>query len=147
AARSAGSRGWHRALGWLALVPIYEEFPVQLNGPYSVLVVLDNRSIWGAAGQELSELPIVLAIGILMALLAANSLKRHVVDPLKQLANTTRVGNWAPRSVQPAVGRRRHELTELATNFETLADRLADYERDFRNVRLASAQKIIERTK
>ncbi len=147
---AAGSADWHhRAMRFLALEPIYVELPVQLSAHLqgSVGVLIDHRAIWNAAGRQFGEVPVALAIGCLIALLAASSLKRQVVDPLAQLASTTRVGNWSSGSQQPEVPRRRNELTELATNFDALADRLADYERDLRTVRLASGRQIIERTK
>ena len=42
---------------------------------------------------------------------------------------------------------RRNELTELATNFEALADRLVEYEGAMSTLRHASSQQIIERTR
>jgi two-component system, sensor histidine kinase and response regulator len=139
----------HRAMRLLALEPIPVELPVQISEHLSgsMVVMLDHGAVWSAAGRELSELPIALAIGALLAFLAANSLKRHVAEPLAQLASVTRVVNWGAGAQLPAIPRRRNELTELASNFDALADRLADYERDMRNVRLASARQIIERTK
>ncbi len=139
----------HRVMQLLALEPIPLEFPVQLspNLSASMVVLLDHGAVWSAAGREILQLPIALAIGVLLAFLAANSLKRHVVEPLAQLASATRVGNWAPGAKQGTVSQRRNELNELASNFDALADRLAEYERDFRNVRLESGQQIIERTR
>ncbi|MCI0436223.1 MAG: hypothetical protein L0271_21660, partial [Gemmatimonadetes bacterium] len=102
-ADAAGGAALHRrALRFLVLEPIPVRFPVQLS-PHlsaSVVAVLDHRVIWNAAGRELAELPTTLAIGILLAFLAANSLKRHVVEPLAQLASATRVGNWT-QGAQP----------------------------------------------
>ncbi len=139
----------HRVMQLLALEPIPLEFPVQLspNLSASMVVVLDHGVVWSAVGREIIQLPIALAIGVLLAFLAANYLKRHVVEPLAQLASATRVGNWAPGAKQGTVSQRRNELNELASNFDALADRLAEYERDFRNVRLESGQQIIERTR
>ena len=138
----------HRALRVLALEPLAVELPVRIGARLSgsLVVILDHRAIWEAAGRELTELPLALAIGLLLAFLAGNSLKRHVAEPLAQLASATRVVNWASGAPQPAIARRSNELTELASNFDALADRLAEYEREMRNVRLASAQQIIERT-
>ena len=139
----------HRVMRLLALEPIPLEVPVQL-GPHlsaSMVAVLDHEAVWSAAGREIIQLPLALAIGILLAFLAANSLKRHVVEPLAQLASATRVGTWAPGAEQGTVSRRRNELNQLASNFDALADRLAEYERDFRNVRIESGQQIIERTR
>ena len=139
----------HRIMQLLSLEPIPVELPLQL-GPHlsaSMVAMVDHGVVWDAVGQELTQLPISLAIGILLSLLAANSLKRHVVEPLAQLASVTRVGTWTAKAQQGGVPRRRNELNELASNFDALADRLAEYERDFRNVRLASGQRIIERTR
>jgi signal transduction histidine kinase/CheY-like chemotaxis protein/HPt (histidine-containing phosphotransfer) domain-containing protein len=139
----------HRIMRLLALEPIPLELPVQLrpNLSASMIAVLDHQAVWSAAGREVMQLPIALAIGMLLAFLGANSLKRHVVEPLAQLASATRVGTWGPGAQQGSALRRRNELNQLASNFDALADRLAEYERDFRNVRLESGQQIIERTR
>ena len=102
----------------------------QVTGTIGLL--LDHRLAWNAAADRLGQAPIVLVLGFLVALLAANSLKRQVVEPLAQLAQATRVrglAGIAPGAAAPA-GRRRNELNELADNFNALADRLAAYERD-----------------
>jgi signal transduction histidine kinase/CheY-like chemotaxis protein len=112
-----------------------------------MVAVVDHQAVWSAAGREIIQLPLALAIGVLLAFLGANSLKRHVVEPLAQLASATRVGSWVPGAEQRTVSRRRNELNQLAANFDALADRLAEYERDFRNVRIESGQQIIERTR
>ncbi len=139
----------HRILAFLALEPLYVETPVELSpgleGAVSILV--DNDWIWHHAGRRLEQIPIALLLGCLIALLAANSLRRQVVEPLAELANTTRINTWA-ESDKPARGeRRKNELTVLATNFDTLADKLAEYERDLRALRHSSAQQILERTR
>jgi hypothetical protein len=105
----------HRVMQLLALEPIPLEFPVQLspNLSASMVVLLDHGVVWSAAGREILQLPIALAIGVLLAFLAANSLKRHVVEPLAQLASATRVGNWAPGAKQGTVSQRRNELNNL----------------------------------
>ena len=142
--------GWtHRAMRLLALEPIYVEYPVQITSEVSVRLglLLDNRPLWGAATSRLEQAPIVLLLGCLLALLAANSLKRQVVEPLAQLADATRVRGGADGAASPHLPRRRNELTELAGNFEALADRLAEYERNLRTVRDSSRQQIIERTR
>ena len=139
----------HRIMRLLALEPIPLELPVQLrpNLSASMIAVLDHQAVWSAVRREITQLPIALAIGMLLAFLGANSLKRHVVEPLAQLASATRVGTWGPGAQQGSALRRRNELNQLASNFDALADRLAEYERDFRNVRLESGQQIIERTR
>ena len=139
----------HRIMRLLALEPIPLELPVQLrpNLSASMIAVLDHQAVWSAVLREMTQLPIALAIGMLLAFLGANSLKRHVVEPLAQLASATRVGTWGPGAEQGSALRRRNELNQLASNFDALADRLAEYERDFRNVRLESGQQIIERTR
>ncbi len=146
--RRAGESGVLRgAMRLFALEPIPLEYPVQLreNLPASIVALIDHRAVWDAAFRELSELPLMLAIGLLLAFLAANSLRRYIVDPLAQLASATRVGDWTGGAARQAP--RRNELSEISANFETLAERLAGYERDFRNVRIASGQRIVERTK
>ena len=137
----------HRALQFLSLQPTYVEQPVQVTPQVTgtIGLLLDHRLAWNAAADRLGQAPIVLVLGFLVALLAANSLKRHVVEPLAQLASATRVGTWGRRGAASA--RRRNELNQLASNFDALADRLAEYERDVRNVRLESGQQIIERTR
>jgi signal transduction histidine kinase/CheY-like chemotaxis protein len=89
----------------------------------------------------------VLLLGCLIALLAANSLKRQVLEPLAQLAETTRVNQWPEPAKPPKARRRSNELTELAINFDALANRLAEYERALSTLRHASGQQIIERTR
>jgi signal transduction histidine kinase/CheY-like chemotaxis protein len=133
----------------LALQPMYVEhavqFSPQVTGTLGLLV--DNGPVWGAALNRVGQAPIVLMLGFLIALLAANSLKRQVVEPLAQLADATRVRS-RPEDTKPRPGgRARNELTELASNFDALADRLAEYEKDLRTLRVTSRQEIIERTK
>ena len=139
----------HTVLGYFALEPIYFESPVELSPGLtgSVSVVVDNAWIWSHAGRRLEQVPIALLLGFIIALLAANSMKRHVVEPLAQLAQHTRYSAWT-ESHKPQRGERRtNELTELATNFDVLADKLAEYESDLRALRHSSAQQIIERTR
>ena len=142
--------GWrHRLKSYLALEPIYVASPVQLGPGLSgtVSILVDHHWIWNRALHRIAQTPIAVLLGCLIALLAANSLKRRVVEPLAQLAQTTRVKQW-PESGERRKNRRRHnELTELATNFDALADRLAEYERSMRTERHASRQQIIERTR
>jgi signal transduction histidine kinase/CheY-like chemotaxis protein len=142
--------GWLRSVGEvLAVRPTVLWLPVQLSehGAATAIVTLNQFSFWAAAFRQLGTLPLTLPIGFLIALLAANSLKRQIVEPLSQLASSTRVGTWAgavPPPVEPAG---RSELTELATNFDALTSRLAAYERDLRNVRQTAARKIVEQTR
>ena len=120
----------------------------QVTGTIGLL--LDHRLAWNAAAERLGQAPIVLILGLLVALLAANSLKRQVVEPLAQLADATRVrglAGLAPGDAAAPAGRRRNELNELADNFNALADRLAAYERDMTTLRVTSRQEIIERTR
>jgi two-component system, sensor histidine kinase and response regulator len=157
AVRPPAALGWssppagvgHAIMGFLAFEPLYVERPVQLSPGLegSVSIVIDDDWIWRQAGRRLDQVPIALLLGCLIALLAANSLKRQVVEPLEQLAQSTRVSTWT-EAAKPARGERpTNELTALATNFDVLADKLADYERDLRALRNSSAQQIIERTR
>ena len=82
----------------------------------------------------------------MLALLAARRLNGQVVEPLEQLAKATRIEGLQEQVSTPA-GRHGNELTRLADNFHALADRLAENERDMRNVRLAARQQILERTR
>jgi two-component system, sensor histidine kinase and response regulator len=134
---------------FLALEPIYVESSVQLsqglNGTVSILV--DHHWIWNHAVRRAQQTPVALLLGFLVALVAANMLRRQVVEPLALLARTTRV-NDSPEPGDPRKSRRRrNELTELATNFEALADRLVEYEGAMSTLRHASSQQIIERTR
>jgi len=145
----APTGAWHWIMGYLAFEPLYVERAINLGGGLegTVSVVVDNHWIWNHAWRRLAQAPIAVLFGCLIALFAANSLKRRVVEPLAQLAESTRVKDWTqPEEVQSA-RQRRNELTALATNFDTLADRLAEYERDLTAVRHASSQQIIERTR
>ena len=142
--------GWrHGIKSYLALEPIHVESPVQLGPGMSgtVSVMVDQHWIWNRALHRLTQTPVALLLGCLFALLAANSLKRRVVEPLAQLAQTTQVKQWPESGERRKAGRRRNELTQLATNFDALADRLAEYERSMRTERNASRQQIIERTR
>jgi len=134
---------------YLALEPIYVERSIDLGGGLSgsVSVVVDHRWMWDHAWRRLAQTPIALLLGCLVALLAANSLKRRVAEPLAELAETTRVKDWSQPDPGPGPGQRRNELRALAANFDALADRLVDYERELTNVRHASSQQIIERTR
>ena len=148
----AGSGIGHRVLQLLSLQPMYVERAVQVTPQVTgtIGLLLDHRLAWNAAADRLGQAPIVLILGFLVALLAANSLKRQVVEPLAQLADATRVrglAGLAPGDAAAPAGRRRNELNELADNFNALADRLAAYERDMTTLRVTSRQEIIERTR
>jgi len=145
--RPTGALHWARQ--FLALEPIYVESPVQLSQGLSgtVSILVDHHWIWHHAVRRAQQTPIALLLGFLVALVAANALKRQVVEPLAQLAQTTRV-NQLPEPSEPRKSRRRsNELTELATNFEALADRLVEYEGAMSTLRHASSQQIVERTR
>ena len=142
----------HRALQFLALEPTYVERAVQIAPQVTgtIGLLLDHRPAWHAAADRLGQAPIVLILGLMVALLAANSLKRQVVEPLVQLADATRIRGLvglAPADAAATPGRRRNELNELADNFNALADRLGAYERDMTTLRVTSRQEIIERTR
>ena len=127
----AGSGIGHRVLQLLSLQPMYVERAVQVTPQVTgtIGLLLDHRLAWSAAADRLGQAPIALLLGFLVALLAANSLKRQVVEPLAQLArrHARPRARWtAHRSTRGAGARRRNELTELADNFDALADRLAD---------------------
>ncbi len=139
----------HAIKGYLALEPIFVGSPVELGSGLTgtVSILVDHRWIWSHAWRRLAQTPILLLLGGLFALLAANAMKRRVVEPLQQLAETTRVNQWmegAEASVPPSLG---NELTVLAANFDALTHRLNDYERDIVTVRHAAAQQVIERTR
>jgi two-component system sensor histidine kinase/response regulator len=146
---ASGADWSDRVLQAIGFEPRHLTLPVDLAsfGTGSMEVLIHQRAIWDALGHRASELPFLLAVGCLIALLAANSLKRQVAEPLAQLASNTRVPSWDKGGQVPARPRRRNELTELAANFDALADRLAEYEKEMRNVRFASGRQIAERTR
>jgi signal transduction histidine kinase/CheY-like chemotaxis protein/HPt (histidine-containing phosphotransfer) domain-containing protein len=146
---TAPTGAWHWIKGYLALEPLYVERAIDLGGGLdgTVSIVVDNHWIWDHAWRRLAQAPVAVLFGCLIALFAANSLKRRVVEPLAQLAETTRVKDWTQPEQAQSVRQRRNELMALATNFDALADRLAEYERDLTTVRHASSQQIIERTR
>jgi signal transduction histidine kinase len=145
--RPTGVLHWIRQ--FLALEPIYVESPVQLSQGLSgtVSILVDHGWIWHHAVRRAQQTPIALLLGFLVALVAANMLRRQVVEPLAQLAQTTRVNQLPEPSESRKSRHRRNELTELATNFEALADRLVEYEGAMSTLRHASSQQIIERTR
>jgi signal transduction histidine kinase/CheY-like chemotaxis protein len=138
-----------RAMRFLWLVPDYEEYPVEISGrgPGVLAVVIDHRPPWIAIGARMLQTPFVLLFGLLVGLFAANGLRRQVVEPLEQLALTTR-----PReSPHEAAVQQEHghgnELTRLADNFHTLSDRLAQYEREMTTQRVSARKEITDRTR
>jgi two-component system sensor histidine kinase/response regulator len=140
---------WHRIKGYLALEPLYVESVVELKPGLAgtVSLVVDHRWIWGHLWGRLGQVPFALLLGCLVGLVAANLLRRQVAEPLQQLAETTRVPGTPQTEAHGNPRRRNNELTALAVNFDALADRLAEYERELVNVRHSSAQQIIERTR
>jgi signal transduction histidine kinase/CheY-like chemotaxis protein/HPt (histidine-containing phosphotransfer) domain-containing protein len=148
----ASSGFMQRTLQYLAFTPTYVEREIQITPQVSGFVglLLDHRPVWGAAARRIAKAPFVLLFGFVVALLAANSLKRQVVEPLAQLADATRVRGLLDLPLHDATaagGQRRNELNELAGNFNALADKLVAYERDMTTLRVTSRQEIIERTK
>ncbi len=139
----------HALKSFLALEPIYVEQALQLNPRLSgsVSILLDHRWIWKQAVRHVGQAPVALLLGCLVAWLSANLLRRQVAEPLAELAKTTRVSSTPEPTVPRKARRRSNELTELASNFDALADRLAEYESALTMLRHDSAQQIIERTR
>jgi signal transduction histidine kinase/CheY-like chemotaxis protein/HPt (histidine-containing phosphotransfer) domain-containing protein len=154
---SAEQRDWttaptgalHSIKAYLALEPIYVTTPVQFDRGLSgtVSAVVDHRWIWGHLWHRVGQVPVALLLGCFIAWVAANLLRRQVAEPLAQLARNTRVDRSDPPGHARSARRRHNELTELATNFDALADRLLEYERELTTVRHASSQQIIDRTR
>ena len=140
---------WHRAKGYLALEPLYVESTAELKPGLTgkVSIVIDHRWIWSHLWGRLGQVPLALLLGCLVGLVAANLLRRQVAEPLQQLAETTRVSGAPQGAGHNSPRRRNNELTALAANFDALADRLAEYERELVTVRHSSGQQIIERTR
>ena len=139
----------HAIKAYLALEPLHVSTPVQLDRGLSgtVSVVVDPRWIWGHLWHRLGEAPVGLLLGCLIAWVAANLLRTQVAEPLAELALSTRVDHSEPPAQLPSARRRRNELTELAINFDALADRLHEYESELTSVRHVSSQQIIDRTR
>jgi len=146
---SAPTGALHALKSYLALQPIYVEQPLQLNPRLSgsVSILLDNEWIWKQALRHVGQAPVALLLGCLVAWLSANMLRRQVAEPLAELAKTTRVSSAPEPAARRRARRRSNELTELASNFDALADRLAEYESALTMLRHDSAQQIIERTR
>jgi signal transduction histidine kinase/DNA-binding response OmpR family regulator/HPt (histidine-containing phosphotransfer) domain-containing protein len=141
--------GWpSRALRALSLQPLFVDHAVQLSGGAagSVGMLLDNGPLWAPAWHRLKQAPLVLLLGFLVALLAADRLKRQVAEPLVQLARSTRPRGLRAREASPQPGNR-NELAELVANFEALSALVDEYERNQRTLRDASRQEVVERTR
>jgi signal transduction histidine kinase/CheY-like chemotaxis protein/HPt (histidine-containing phosphotransfer) domain-containing protein len=145
--RPGGALHWVRQ--FLALEPIYVANPVQLSqgltGTVSILV--DHRWIWSHALRRAQQAPVALLLGFLVALAAANALKRQVAEPLAQLVRTTRPSPSSEPGEPRDSGDHGNELTEIAANFESLGNRVLEYEGAMSALRLASSQQIVERTR
>jgi len=139
----------HRVMRFFGFEPDYVEYPVAINrqGAGALALLIDHRPAWSAAIDRIAQMPFVLSLGILLGLLAANSLKRQVVEPLEELARSTRVRHGQREAPPQGRSRRGNELTQLASNFDALADRLLEYERDLTTLRVSSREQIIERTR
>ena len=131
------------------LVPDYEEYPVEISshGPGVFAVVIDHQPPWIAIAARILQTPFVLLLGLLIGLLAANGLRRQVVDPLEQLVRSTRRGD----ATDEAEGHEQHgqgnELTQLASNFNALSEKLAQYQREMTTLRVSARQVIVDRTR
>ena len=96
----------HRVLRFLALEPTYVEHAVQVTpaGDRDLRPAARQPARLGRRrGPARRRRPIVLMLGLLVAFVAANALKRQVVEPLVQLADATRIRGIA------GLGRRRRD--------------------------------------
>ncbi|HQR47822.1 MAG TPA: response regulator [Steroidobacteraceae bacterium] len=147
---SAGrlARWGHATLRFLGLEPGHREYPVKIGGRVTgtLVLVVDNRPPWRAASAGLLLAPLLMACGLLIALRATRAPQRYIVEPLRQLAETTRLGT-AGDTPPGDFGGRGNELVDLAANFEALTSRLAAYERDLTNLRVASRKEVADRTR
>jgi signal transduction histidine kinase/CheY-like chemotaxis protein len=140
---------WYRVRAWLALAPIYVESPVSFGPhvPGAVGIVVDPRWIWSHAWQRLAQTPVALLLGALAAWFAAGWLYWQVHGPITQLVQSTRP---APDPASGAAAKSAPEgdpFREIEANFETMAKRLAQFERALVATRHASQQQVIERTR
>ena len=110
-------------------------------------ILIDHQPPWIAVARRVVQTPFVLALGVLLGLLAANALRRQVVEPLMQLARSTRLHDAPVEGPLPGDGHRGNELTQVASNFNVLAERVAKYERDMTTLRVASRQEVVDRTR
>ncbi|MFO1394427.1 MAG: response regulator [Steroidobacteraceae bacterium] len=144
-------RNWpHPMLRFFGLERDYIEVPAYVAGvgPGTIGLEIDNLPPWKAILHRIVQLPFFLALGIAMAVYAANSLAAQVTEPLFQLAIRTRPRD-AGGARRTASGRPDdyNELSEIAGNFEALSAKLGDAEREVTNVRAAMRREVIERTR
>jgi signal transduction histidine kinase/DNA-binding response OmpR family regulator/HPt (histidine-containing phosphotransfer) domain-containing protein len=144
-------RNWpHPALRVFGFEPDYVEVPVEIAGwgEGTLGIQIDNAPPWRAALSRIVQAPFVFALGFLLAVLAANALRRQVAEPLVQLARSTRPGEAkgaaTPADAAEAPG---NELNEIAANFESMNDRLLAYERELTNLRVATRREVVDRTR
>jgi two-component system, sensor histidine kinase and response regulator len=137
-----------RVMRFFWLVPDYNEYPVVIDsrGPGVLAIVIDHKPPWIAIAARAVQTPFVLALGLLIGLLAARSLRRQIVEPLEQLVRSTRVSDTPVGESAQGGAPGGNELTQLASNFNALSDRLSQYERDMTTLRVASRKEVIERT-
>jgi signal transduction histidine kinase len=140
---------WYRARAWLALAPIYVESPVSLGPhvPGAVGIVVDHHWIWHNAWRRLAQTPVALLLGALAAWLAAGWLWQLVSYPIGQLVQSTRPDQDSASREDAGAATGRNAFREIEGNFEALAKRLAQYERDLVSTRHAAQQQVIERTR
>jgi len=138
----------HGLKGYLALEPIYVESPVALGPGLSgaVSIVVDHRWIWRHGGRSLLQVPLALLLGGVVAWLSAELLRRQVAEPLAQLVRATRARRPARATGAREPGRR-NEMAEIAANFDVLAERVAQFEREIVTIRHAANRSVVERTR
>jgi signal transduction histidine kinase/CheY-like chemotaxis protein/HPt (histidine-containing phosphotransfer) domain-containing protein len=129
-----------------ALSFVARSAPNVAGAPAELKLMIATPSTLHVALLHLQQLPFLLAFGWALAFVAGRRLSRQVAEPLEELAAATRVeGRSKPAAATR--GRRDNELTRLADNFNALNERLADNEREMRNVRLAARQQILAQTR
>ncbi len=138
-----------RVMRFFWLVPDYEEYPVEISsrGPGVLAVVIDHQPPWAQVGARMLQTPFVLVFGLLIGLFAANGLRRQVVEPLEQLARSTRRGEAPDEAAVHGEHRLGNELTQLAGNFNTLSEKVAKYEREMTTLRVSARREIADRTR
>jgi two-component system, sensor histidine kinase and response regulator len=129
------------------LVFVAEAVPLSATQQGQVSLIVAAPSYWYIASRHLAQIPFILVLGVGLALLGARRLNRQVVEPLAQLVQATRLDSHPEGDPVREAGRPDNELTRLADNFHALTHRLAENEREMRNVRLASRQQILDRTR
>jgi signal transduction histidine kinase/CheY-like chemotaxis protein/HPt (histidine-containing phosphotransfer) domain-containing protein len=114
--------------------------------PAELRLVVATPSVWYVVKRHLLQTPLMFACALALALLLARRLSHQVAEPLAQLVDATRLeGRHKHLQAEAAPGG--NELTRLAQNFQALTDKLAENEREMRNVRLAARQQILEQTR